>query len=214
MRKRKGKLKGRNIEVEPIKGYRSDLYMHSYYQYDPASINQMDGNTSAEDNSSSESLAQAMAMTIYFASTFHSTVDIIFPKPPKEPPDGIITALIMIPITWICILPHFFIACGRILRHKSKNIKDQSAAPRINNDKHSSNFLSSILHFRPPELSNLRHQLQRGSPKRMIKYSTKTVHSVAFKVSQQALQMLMLRKSTFKYHLTQTQYYLSVTTPQ
>ena len=66
MRKRKGKSKGRNIEVEPIKGYRSDLHMHSYYQYNPASINQMYGNASSEDNSSSESLAQAMAMTIQF----------------------------------------------------------------------------------------------------------------------------------------------------
>ena len=92
--------------------------MHSYYQPDPASINQMGGNASAEDNSSSESLAQAMAMTIHFASTFHSAMDIIFPKPPKEPPDGIITALIMILITWKYILPHLFIACVRILRHK------------------------------------------------------------------------------------------------
>ena len=101
MRKQKGKPKGRNIEVEPIKGYRSDLYVHSYYQSDPASINQMDGNASAEDNSSSKSLAQAMAITIYFASTFHLTMNLIFPKPPKDPPDGIITALIMIPVTWI-----------------------------------------------------------------------------------------------------------------
>ena len=123
MRKRNGKLKGRNIEVEPIKGYPSDLYMHSYYQSDPTSINQMDGNTSAEDNYSSESLAQAMAMTIYFASTFHSTMDIIFTNTPKEPPDGIITSLSTIPITCICILPHLFIACGCILRQKYKNNK-------------------------------------------------------------------------------------------
>ena len=101
MRKQKGKPKGRNIEVGPIKGYRSDLYMHSYYQSDPASINQMDGNVSDEYNPSSESLAHAMAMTIHFASTFHSAIDIIFPKPPKEPPYGIITVLIMNPITWI-----------------------------------------------------------------------------------------------------------------
>ena len=123
MRKQKGKLKGRNIEVDPIKGYSSDLYMYSYFQIEPARINQMDGNASAEDNSYREILAHAMAITIYFASIFHSAVDIIFPKPPKEPPDGIITALIMIPITWICILPHFFIAFIRILRHKSKNKK-------------------------------------------------------------------------------------------
>ena len=83
MRKQKGNSKGRNIEVEPIKGYLSDIYKHSYYQSDPANINQMDGNASYEDNSSSESLAQAMAVTIYFASTFQSTMDIIFPKPPK-----------------------------------------------------------------------------------------------------------------------------------
>ena len=40
MRKRKGRSKGRKIEVELIKGYPSDLYMHSYYQSDPTSINQ------------------------------------------------------------------------------------------------------------------------------------------------------------------------------
>ena len=85
--------------------------MHSYYQYDRASINKMDGNASAENNSSIKSLEQAMAMAIHFASTFHLAMDIIFPKPPKEPPDGIIAALVMIPITWICILPHLFIAC-------------------------------------------------------------------------------------------------------
>ena len=130
MRKRKGKSKGRDIEVEPIKGYLSDLYMHSYYQSDPASINQMDGNASAEDNSSRDSLAQAMAITIYFASTFHLTMDLIFHKLPKEPSDGIITALIMIPITCICILPHLFIACGRILRHKSKNNTRSKRLPK------------------------------------------------------------------------------------
>ena len=83
----------------------------------------MDGNASAEDNSSRDSLAHSMAMTIHFASTFHSDMDIIFPNPPKDPPDGIITALIMTPITWICILTHLFIACVCILRHKSKNNK-------------------------------------------------------------------------------------------
>ena len=82
--------------------------MHLYYQSNPASINQMDGNASAEDNSSSESLAQAIAMTIHFASTFHLAMDLIFPKPPKDPPDGIITALIMIPITSLvyCMWSH------------------------------------------------------------------------------------------------------------
>ena len=35
MRKQKGKSKGRNIEINTIKGYRSDLYMHSYYQSEP-----------------------------------------------------------------------------------------------------------------------------------------------------------------------------------
>ena len=153
-------------------------------------------------------------MTINLVSTFRSAMDLIFPKPPKEPPDGIITLLIMITITWICILPHFFIACGHILRHKFKKIKDQSAAPIKNHDKHFSNFASSILHFRSTELSNLRDQLPREPPKRMIKFSTKTIHSFAFKVSQQASQMRMLRKSIIKCHLTQTQYYLSETTPQ
>ena len=50
-------------------------------------------------------------------------------------------------------------------------IKYQSAAPRRNQDGYFSNFASRLLHFRSPELSNLRHQLPRESPKRMIKYS-------------------------------------------
>ena len=83
IRKRKGKPRGKNIEVDPIKGYPSDLYMHLYYQSEPAIINQMDDNASAEDNPSSKSLAQSMAMTIHFASTFHSAMNLIFPKPPK-----------------------------------------------------------------------------------------------------------------------------------
>ena len=90
----------------------------------------MDGNVSAEDNSSSKSLAQAMAMNIYFASTFHSTMDIIFTNTPKEPPDGIITSLSTIPITCICILPHLFIACGCILRQKPKNNKRSKSRPK------------------------------------------------------------------------------------
>ena len=123
MRKRKAKSKGRNVEVEPIKGYRSDLYMHSYYQIDPASINQMDGNPSAEDNSSIESSEHAMALTLYFASTFHFEMNIIFPRPPKEPLDGIITALIMIPIMWICTVPHITMTCIRIMKHECKHEK-------------------------------------------------------------------------------------------
>ena len=75
----KGQSKGRNVEVEHIKGYRSNLYMHSYYQIDPASINKTSGIASPENNTSSEILDHAMASTLYFASTFHSAMDIIFP---------------------------------------------------------------------------------------------------------------------------------------
>ena len=46
--RRKSRSKGRKIEVEPIKGYISNLYMNSYYQIDPVSINMMSGITSAE----------------------------------------------------------------------------------------------------------------------------------------------------------------------
>ena len=55
-RRRKGRSKGINIEVEPIKGYRLNIYMHSYYQIDPSSINKTSGSASAENNASSESL--------------------------------------------------------------------------------------------------------------------------------------------------------------
>ena len=100
-RRRKGRSKGINIEVEPIKGYRSNMYMHSYYQIDTASINNMSGISSAENNASRERLEYAMALTLYFASTFNSAMDIISPKPQREPPGGLITSLIIIPITWI-----------------------------------------------------------------------------------------------------------------
>ena len=100
-RRRKGQSKGINIEVEPIKGYRSNLYMHSYYQINYASINKTSGSASAENNAPRESLEHDMALTLYFASTFHSAIDTIFPKPPSKPSDGLITALIMIPINWV-----------------------------------------------------------------------------------------------------------------
>ena len=119
-RKRKSRCKDQDNDVEPIIGYSSDLYMHSHYQINRASINQMDGSATAENNSSIESLQQAVHLAIYFASIFHSAMDFIFPKPPKEPPKGLVTAIAMIPITWICISSQLAIACVRIMRHKSK----------------------------------------------------------------------------------------------
>ena len=80
-RRCKGRSKGRNIEVEPIKGYISNMYMHSYYQIDPASIKMTSGSASAENNASSDSLDHNMALTLYFASTFYSAIDVISPKP-------------------------------------------------------------------------------------------------------------------------------------
>ena len=100
-RRQKGRPKGRNIEVDPIKGYRFNLYMHSYYQIYPANINKTSGIASAENNAYSESLEHAMALTLYFASTFNSAMDTMFPKPTSELPDDLITALIIIPMTWI-----------------------------------------------------------------------------------------------------------------
>ena len=61
-----------------------------------------------------------MALTLYFATTIHSATDIIFCRPPSEPRDGLITALIMIPITWIFISSQFIISCVNIMRHKPK----------------------------------------------------------------------------------------------
>ena len=57
---------------QPIRGYNSRFYMHSYYQMDAANINKTDGNGSKEDASSSEALEHASAFTYYFASTFLS----------------------------------------------------------------------------------------------------------------------------------------------
>ena len=61
-----------------------------------------------------------MALTLYFASKFHSTMNTIFPKTPSEPPDGLITALIIILINWICISSQSIIACVNIMKHKPK----------------------------------------------------------------------------------------------
>ena len=77
--------------------------MHSYHQIDPAIINKTLGSASAEKNTFKEILEHAMTLTLYFASTFHTSMDIIFPKYPSEPPDGLITAFIVIPMTWIYI---------------------------------------------------------------------------------------------------------------
>ena len=139
--------------------------MHYHYQSDPARINQMDGNASAEDNTSSESLAHAMATTIHFGSTFHSAMDIIFPNPPKEPPDGIIIALIMIPITWICILPHLFIACVRILRHKSKNMKISKRRPKKKSRQALQQFCIKHIAFQIPRAHQSKTSSSKGAPK-------------------------------------------------
>ena len=61
-----------------------------------------------------------MSLTLYFAYTFNSSMDIIFYKPPSKPPDSLITALIMIPITWMCISYQSIISCVHIMKHKSK----------------------------------------------------------------------------------------------
>ena len=123
MRKRKAKSKGKAVEVEPIKGYHSALYIHSYYQIDQANTNKMDSNLSAEDIPSIETSEYAMAMYLYFASTFHLATDIIFLRPLKEPPDGFTMALIMISITWICITPHLVCTCIRIMKFKGRKQK-------------------------------------------------------------------------------------------
>ena len=111
------------LKLSLSKMYISNLYMHSYYQIDAASINKTGVSASTENNASRESLENSMTLTLYFASTFYSAMDIIFPKPPIKPPDGLITAFIMIPITWICTLSQLIIACIHIIRHKPKTIR-------------------------------------------------------------------------------------------
>ena len=94
--RRRGRNKGMNVKVVPIIGYDSWLCMFSYYHINPGSINKTDGSASSEDGSSIESLKYAMAMMLYFASTYQSAMDIIYQRHSKQPPDGIITAVIMI----------------------------------------------------------------------------------------------------------------------
>ena len=76
--------------------------MHSHYQMDRANLNKCEGNAHAENNASSDSLEHAMAMTYYFASTFHAAIDIVFTKPPDEPPKGPVTAFLMLFFTNKC----------------------------------------------------------------------------------------------------------------
>ena len=111
--------RGNNEHIEPIIGYRSDLYMHSHYQMDRANLNKCDGKSSAENDASSESLEHAMAMTFHFASTFHSAMDIFFIELPKEPDKGPILAILMLFITWGCISIATVIACVRLARYNN-----------------------------------------------------------------------------------------------
>ena len=75
--------------------------MHSYYQIYPPSIKKTSVSASAENITSNKSLEHAMALTLYFASTFNSAMDTMFPKPTSELPDDLITALIIVTMTWI-----------------------------------------------------------------------------------------------------------------
>ena len=104
--------------------------MQSYYQIDPASINNMSGSTSDENNSSSESLEHAMALTRYFASTFHSVMDTPFTKPQSEPPDGLITVIIIITISCICISSQMIIAYANIMKHNPRRNVSGAARDR------------------------------------------------------------------------------------
>ena len=106
-----------------------------------------------------------MAMTIHFASKFHSAMDLIFPKPPKEPPDGIITSLIMILITWICILSHLFIACGRILRHNSKNNKRSKRRPKKKSGQTLQQFCIIHIALQISRAQQSKTSASKGSPK-------------------------------------------------
>ena len=127
----------KKVEVEPIKGYRQNMYMHSYYQIDPESINKTSGVASAENNASIEILEHDMELSLYFESTFHSAMDIIFPKPQIKCPEGLITEFIMIPTTWILISSQLIIACGHIMiqkpktkRKRRRKISEEAAARR------------------------------------------------------------------------------------
>ena len=129
--------------------------MQSYYQIYPAIINNTSGSASAENIASKESLEYDMELTLYFASTFHSAMDIIFPKLPSKPPDGFITAFIMIPITCIFISSQFIISCVHIMSHKPNTTRKrrhkilaEAAAcrnQRSNRGERSCNFSGSIL---------------------------------------------------------------------
>ena len=87
---------------------------------DPTIIKKTSVSASGENNAPREILKNAMALTLYFTSTFHSVMDTSLPKTPSKLPDGLFTALITIPITWICISSQLIITCGHIMKHKPK----------------------------------------------------------------------------------------------
>ena len=78
---------GSGARHERIKGYDPQLCMFSFYQMDRANMNKCSSNPSKDNDSSTESLEETMALTYYFASTFESAIDIIFCKRPRKPPD-------------------------------------------------------------------------------------------------------------------------------
>ena len=80
-------------------GYDSKLCMFSFLQIDRSTINSTEGSGSGKD----DTLAQATALTLYFASIFTTIPDIIFRKQPKEPPDGAITAVMIMMFISGCI---------------------------------------------------------------------------------------------------------------
>ena len=130
--RRRGCNKGKNVEVVPIVGYDSWLCMFSYYHINPGSINKTDGSASSEDGSSIESLKYAMAMMLYFASTYQSAMDIIYQRHSKQPPDGIIMAVFMIFVVCGCISLQTIIACGHLMHYKSKQKQKQKRQRRSN----------------------------------------------------------------------------------
>lgn len=77
---------------QPIRGYDSRLYMHSYYQMDAANINRCNRNISKEDSASTDAAKFTLELIYDLASTFHSAAKIIFEQRPLKPPDGFITA--------------------------------------------------------------------------------------------------------------------------
>ena len=109
-----------------IRGYDAELCMFSYYQLDRQNINKTRCDRTAEDGTSIDPLEDTMALTLYFASTYLTAIDIIFPKRPRKPPDGRISESLAFLTIVTCISTLAIYAGFKLLWFRAKFTKPRN----------------------------------------------------------------------------------------